>query len=419
MEGSHPYRPRVSRETRLLLTTVVLAIAALWVLARIRFPDQLPTPNPIAPVLTQLASGPRFDDLASEVSQLQPRLESSLVALDIATTLPSPPALRIRDDVALILVPLESRSRDDQGVLARDPGSGLTLVRIPAGPYVLLTPWVPRRLEQSRFLVATDVLGRGFSLRPVFVGGLEPVDSPIWSEPIWGVPRGADLVPGSFVFTNDAELAGLVVEHATGLAIVPGDTLLAAADRLLTRKGEPAGELGVRVQSLTPSVAEATGAKAGVVVTWVDEKSVVAGKLSVADVIEALDGQVVATPEQWDVRVARLLTGDTLALTVRKRGDLQQLNIIAPARPVPPSGQALGLTMRRIPRIGTEIVRVDIGSAADRSGLVTGDVITLAGDTAVPTPAQVRNTFAAAPPGQPVLIAVTRGGTYRVMTLSR
>ena len=46
-------------------------------------------------------------------------------------------------------------------------------------------------------------------------------------------------------------------------------------------------------------------------------------------------------------------------------------------------------------------------------------VITLVGDTAVPTPAQVRNTFAAAPPGQPVLIAVTRGGTYRVMTLSR
>ncbi len=418
MERNHPYRPRVSRETRLLLTTAVLAIAVLWVLARVRFPDRPTPPNPIAPVLTQLASGPRFDDLASEMSELQPRLESSLVALDATTVMSSLPALRIREDVALTLVLLESRSRDEN-VLARDPASGVTLVRIPAGPLVPLAPWVPRRPQQPRFLAATDVLGRGFSLRPVFIGGLEPIESPIWSEPIWGVPRGADLVPGSFVFTNDAELAGLVVEHATGLAIVPSDTLLAAADRLLSRKGEPAGELGVRVQSLTPSLEEATGAKAGVVVAWVDEQSVVAGTLSVGDVIEAFDGQVVATPQQWDVRLARLLAGDALALTVRRRGELQELHVIAPARPVPPSGQGLGLTMRRIPRIGTEIVRVDIGSVADRSGLVTGDVITLIGDTKVPTPAQVRNTFAAAPPGQPVLIAVTRSGTYRVMTLSR
>ena len=419
MEGSRPYRPRVSRETRLLLVTAVLAIAVLWLLARIRFPDRPTTPNPIAPVLTQLASGPRFDDLASEVSQLRPRLESSLVALDVAAALPPLPALRIRDDVAVTLVPLDSRLRDDSGVLARDPASGLTLVRVPTGPFVPVTPWVPRRPEQSRFVTATDVLGRSISLRPVFVGGLAPIESPLWPAPIWDVPRGTDLAPGSFVFTSDAELAGLAVQHAAGLAIVPGDALFAMVDRLLSRTGEPAGELGVRVQALSPSVAAATRATAGVVVTFVEEQSAAAGSLFVGDVLEAVDGQVIATSQHWDVRLARLLAGDTLALTVRRRGEVREVHIIAPARPVPPSGQSLGVTMRRIPRIGTEVVGVEIGSVAERSGLVTGDVITLVGDTAAPTPAQIRNTFAASPPDQPVLIAVTRGGTYHVMTLSR
>lgn len=419
MEGSRPYRPRVSRETRLLLTTAVLAIAVLWLLARIRFPDRPATQNPIAPVLTQLASGPRFDDLASEVSQLRPRLESSLVALDVAAALPPLPALRIRDDVAVTLVPLDSRLQGDSGVLARDPASGLTLVRIPTGPFVPVTPWVPRRPEQSRFVTATDVLGRSISLRPVFVGGLAPIESPLWPAPIWNVPRGTDLAPGSFVFTSDAELAGLAVQHAAGLAIVPGEALFAMVDRLLSRTGEPAGELGVRVQALGPSVAAATRATAGVVVTFVEEQSAADGRLFVGDVLEAVDGEVIATSQHWDVRLARLLAGDTLTLTVRRRGEVREVHIIAPARPVPPSGQSLGVTMRRIPRIGTEIVGVEIGSVAERSGLVTGDVITLVGDTAVPTPAQVRNTFAASPPDQPVLIAVTRGGTYHVMTLSR
>ena len=75
MDPNRSYRPRVSRETRLLLTTALVAVAALWVLARIRFPDLPATPNPVPPLLSQLATTPTFDGLAFEVSQLQVRLE--------------------------------------------------------------------------------------------------------------------------------------------------------------------------------------------------------------------------------------------------------------------------------------------------------------------------------------------------------
>ena len=103
MEIGGPPRPRVSRETRLLFITVLVAIVALWVLARLRFPDQPDMPNPVPQLLTQLADRTGFEDLAVEVAGLESRLASSLVALEFAQDVA--PALRIHDDVVVALLP--------------------------------------------------------------------------------------------------------------------------------------------------------------------------------------------------------------------------------------------------------------------------------------------------------------------------
>ena len=81
METTSPYRPRGSRETRLLLAAGVMAVAALWLLARFRFPERPVTPNPVPAVVSQLANGPKFDDLAGDIVQLQARLQPSLAGL--------------------------------------------------------------------------------------------------------------------------------------------------------------------------------------------------------------------------------------------------------------------------------------------------------------------------------------------------
>lgn len=431
MEGSRPYRPHVSRETRLLLTAVFLAVAALWVLARIRFPDRPVTPNPVPPLLTQIASGPKFDDLASEISQVQARLESSLFALNLSSPefaakrdAPLQPvaALRLRDDLAVTLI----RVAPDQSIVAgpnavtHDSGSGLTLVRMSGeAPVSELVPWSPRRFQQPRYLMASDVSSERVSLRPVFIGSLDPVESPVWPEPIWLVPTHTDLTHGTFVFSSNGELAGLVVRHGAEHAIVPGEVLLAEADRLLKRDHQPAGDIGVRVQSLTPDVASATGARAGVVVAWVDQNGPAAGKLTTADVIEAADGQPMTTPQHWQVRLARLAAGETLTLRVRRASAVQQVQIVAPALVARPATQSLGLTMRRLPGLGAEIVRVQQASAADRAGLRSGDVISFIEGITAPTPAQVRAVFASARDGQPVLLGRMRGDTHDVMTLAR
>ena len=209
----------------MLLTAGVLAVAALWVLARIRFPELPITPNPVPSVLGQLASGPKYDDLAAEIAQLHARLQPSLLALDMPSAIGSlqtshrTAAIRLRDNLAVTLMPPGS-SQDrwnDAQIVARDAASGLAVVRL-ANPISTppLVAWTPHQPQQPRFLAASDVSPQGVSLRPAFVGSLDPMDTALSSEPLWAVPRGADLIAGSFLFTSSAELAGLVIAYQGG-----------------------------------------------------------------------------------------------------------------------------------------------------------------------------------------------------------
>jgi hypothetical protein len=51
MDPVNSARPRVSRETRMLITTIVISIVALWVLSRVRFPDREAATAPVPPIL--------------------------------------------------------------------------------------------------------------------------------------------------------------------------------------------------------------------------------------------------------------------------------------------------------------------------------------------------------------------------------
>jgi hypothetical protein len=405
-----------------------MAVAALWLLARIRFPERPVTPNPVPSVLSQLASVPKHDDLAGEIAQLQARLQPSLLALDVPSavvslqTSPRTAAIRLRDDLAVTLVPPGSSAErwNETPIVARDAASGLAIVRLPvpvsASPPV---PWTPRQPQQPRYFVASDVSPVGVSLRPAFVGSLDPIESPLWSEPLWAIPERTDLVAGSFLFTNSAELAGLVITYRGALALIPGGTVLAEAERLLAAPLGPRGTIGIEVQELTPPVASVTAASTGVVVAWVDQDGASSEQLMVGDVIEAVDGQGLATRQQWDVRVARLSVGETISLRVRRGGELREVALVANAPAAPPASRSLGLTLRARTKIGAEVVRIERGSAADRAGLFLGDVITLVADVSAPTPAQVVRAYSSMGQGERVIVAVTRGDAHLVTTLER
>ncbi len=436
VELTRERRRPLSRETRLLLMTILVSFAALWVLARIRFAERPVTPNPITPVLTQLAPPPVFEQLSSAVFQVESRLSPLLMGIDVRRSAsfgeqgPAVlPALRLDSDIAVAMLnQSESSDGTDLGsgvkVIALDPATGLAVLGVPVGdssaePFSAPVMWSPRRPEYPRFLVAGEVSSGSVSVRPVFVGGLQAIASPVWSETIWVMPASTDLRPGTFVFTIDGAFAGLVANVGGRPTLVPGETVKNTVDRLRREGHREHGQLGIEARPLTPDLASNTGAQAGVVVTWVDPQGPAAGQLNVTDVIVTMGDESLSTYEQWRARIARLTVGETVVLGVRRDGEVQTVTLTARPVSTPTEPRPLGLTMRTIQRVGVEVLGVAPASAAALARIEPGDVITVIGDRQAPTPEEVRRAFAATSDDRSVLVAVTRGASHHVLVLKK
>jgi hypothetical protein len=405
-------QPVISRETRRLLITVVVAVAALWVLARIRFQERPVTSTPLPNVLAQLRpADSSYADLARLIAEIRPGITAA-----VSASAGGGPALRIRDDAAVTLMPGLSDT-----VLNFDRATGLAIVRHERGDIPGLMPWAPRLLDYPRYLVAADLAGEHVALRPVFVGGLFPVTSPLWSGEVWALPPATAIARGTFVFTTEGALAGLSVSDDGRAAIVPAALLFSAVERLRQQSGE-AGDLGIAIQQLSPAIASATGAATGVVISTVDPAGPAAGSLVATEVIEAIEGQHMHTPGHWRARVSRVSVGDTLTLRVRSGAGVREVRLTAaPSTRVaePADGASLGLRLRAIPKLGAEVLSVGPQSRAARAAIRQGDVITVVGGQPSPTPAQVLQAFTSLPEGGSLLVAIASGSEHRVVVIEK
>jgi serine protease Do len=253
-------------------------------------------------------------------------------------------------------------------------------------------------------------------LRPVYIPSLYEATTPWWPEPIWAAPAGPDLRPGTFVFASDGAFAGLVTAERSGVAIVPAGVVLAAAERLMEQPIRPPGHIGVEAQPLTPEIASALGVSSGVVVTWVDPHGPAAGTLAVMDVIDALEGQPIVNPDQWNARMLRLSADDVVAIGIRRGGEVRDARLVAVLQPSNRS-RPLGLTLRAVRRTGSQVIAVAPGSVAAEAGLHVGDTITRIGDLDAPTPAQISRLFGAPPDGRPPIAVISQGERHRVVIL--
>jgi hypothetical protein len=416
---------RVSRETRLLATTVLLSLVLLWVLARVRFPERPASANPVPPIFTQLAPPAGFADLAAAIADVHQRVATSIVALSTPSH-GTPPfdsavAVHLGEGLALALVPgpngagPPSPPRDD--IVARDPATGLAVIRVAPGASPAAV-WSARRLSTPRYLFAASASNGDTFVRPVLVGPLQESDSAAWGAPIWKAPPSFDTAAPAFLFAPDGALAGLSIHSESRQVIVPGTVLLQHADTLRRGAVTTPGSLGLEVRRLTAPIAAAVGVDGGVVVAWVDPRGPSATNMFPGDVIQRAGGVDVRTFEDWIARAARLTAADVVVVGVR-RGDASidvELTAETP-RAAPP--RPLGLAMRRRAGVGAEAVRVDSGSAAAHAGIAAGDVLTMVDGIQAPTPAQVRRAFANAPGDRPLLVTITRGQTHDVAVLEK
>jgi hypothetical protein len=414
----------VSRETRQLLIAALAALLALWVLARIRFPGQPVSPNPIPSLLSQLSNVPRFANLAGEVAELQSRLANSWLAVPVSAiddTVEEGPrrltAIRLSNAQAVVHLRGGDRPLEEVDIIAADRVTGLAVIRTgssstPAG----IPPWMPQSLDTPRYLMATVSTSAGVSLRPVLVGSLLEVRSPAWAGPIWLTPEGSDLAASAFVFTTSGEIAGLVIREPVGLAIVPWQIVAAEASRLLTSDHASAVDLRVEVRPLTSPLMRATGASQGVVVAWVDSLGPMAKRLAVGDVVAAINAQPIQNTRDWEVAIGRLRPGDA-TIRVHRQGKTVDLTVTLRADDPSAAATSLGLRMRDVPGVGTTVLRVDPRSAASLARLQEGDLITLAGNITAPTATQLGNVFRSADTGEAIMLAVTRGRTHLIVGL--
>lgn len=408
----HTYRPQLSRETRLLLTTAALALAVLWLLARLRFPDSPAAPNPVTPLLTQLGSRTAFEDLSAAIAEAHDGLVAQLETFDRAAAFP------VGNGRAITWLPQSDTAQPQAArLLAVESWSGLAVVRTSkagAAP----PAWSPANPARPRYLIASDTSGARLAFRPVYIGTMEQIDSPVSDDPVWAIPSSTNIAPGTFLFTVDRQLAGLALREEQGLVVVPGSALAALADRVAHGAGIVPADLGIHVQALTGRVAAAAGADSGVIVTHVAPGVGWRPPIAPGDVIQGIDGRPAPTLQHWIARTARLHAGAAVTLRVRRGDDVYDVSMIAPAaRPMP--AQSLGLAMRGRGQRGTEVLRVERGTAGDRAGLRAGDLVTMLEGVARPSPVDISRAFAGATAGEPLLVAVTRGDTHWITTLEK
>jgi len=377
----------ISRETRLLLITIVVSMAALWLLARLRFQDRPVTAAPVVPVLAQLRPQSSYDDLARSLSELRPGVSAAL-ALAAGGT----PALRIGNDVGI-------------GVAS----SHLELMPLAEADVPTITAWTPRIVDYPRYLVAAEFVEGNLSLRPVFVGSLAPVESRTLNATVWRLPPGVTMAPGTFVFTTEGLLAGVTVEQAGALSLVPGHFVLQSADQLAEGEPHTPGDVGISVQP-TPL---------GLAVAWVDPDGPASRELSATDVIQSVNGHPVNATDDWRAQLRNVSSGDEVKLRVRTDGGVREVTVVAAPIASRPEDPSLGLHLRTLPRVGAEVLVVDPRSRGDHAGLRTGDVMTVVGWQRMPTAAQVARIFDTAQNGEKLLVAVTRKDEHLVVVLEK
>jgi S1-C subfamily serine protease len=352
---SEPLPPRHStRETRLLLLTLAVSVAALLLLARFRFPERpltdLSTPQP----LTRLTRVTAFDELSAMLRDLLRQFEGAVV---LAQTPDVSLALLVRDDLALVPLPAGARVEavagsplPANGIVARDEQRGLAVVRVPGytAPEISLQP-LATPLEAPGYVAILEAAPDGPTIRAEFVSRYSTEAHAGWDQPVLVLSGTATAKPGSLLFTLSGRLVGMTLADSGRMLVVPAEALMARATRLANGENIIAVESGIDVQPLTPAIAKATGAAGGVVVSDVSAAAVSsviapAGTMTggtatpsgngqhivVGDVITTAADRPVRTPGDWQQVLRAHGAGSTIRLSVVRFGRPLQVSLALP-----------------------------------------------------------------------------------------
>jgi len=213
---------------------------------------------------------------------------------------------------------------------------------------------------------------------------------------------------------------------------VPIDMAINVAQRLIADGEVRRGQIGVIVQDLTPSLADALdlSGRTGALVADVLPGSPAEGAgILNGDVVAAVDGVAIMGSADLRTRLGLMEPGTAVSLSVVHDGELVERQVVLAARPgaeVPEDedgtdvesipaleGVSLSAVEAGAGRDGTQpgvlVERVDPSSAAAAAGLQPGDVIVGVNSQDVTTPGGISEAAASAS-NSPLLLRVFRQG---------
>ncbi|MFZ7090089.1 DegQ family serine endoprotease [Primorskyibacter sp. 2E233] len=344
-------------------------------------------------------------------------------------------------------------------LIGTDPNTDIALLKVEAdGPLKFVSFGDSDISRVGDWVMAMgNPLGQGFSVSAGIVSARNRALSGTYDDYIQtdaAINRGNS---GGPLFNMDGEVIGVntAILSPNGGSIGIGFSMASnvvtkVVDQLREFGETRRGWLGVRIQDVTPDVAEALGLEkaSGALVSDVPDGPAKDGGMMAGDVIMSFDGVDVVDTRQLVRVVANTQVGKTVRVVVNREGETQTLKITLGRREEaegavpasvttddtpeePQTMDLMGLTLQPLTQDlrdemqldenakGLVVMSVDETTEAFEKGLRAGDVITEAGQSQVLALADLEDRIAEAKDAgrKSILLLVRRGGDPRFVAL--
>ena len=357
-----------------------------------------------------------------------------------------------------ILIEFYSGEKLPAKLIGTDPKTDIAVLKVEAGrPLPFVTFGDSDLMRVGDWVMAMgNPLGQGFSVSAGIVSARGRQLSGSYDDFIQtdaAINRGNS---GGPLFNMDGQVVGVNTSilspngGSIGIGFSMSSNVVSKVVDQLRQYGETRrGWLGVRIQDMTPEIAESMGLAeaSGALVTDVPDGPAKDAGITSGDVITSFGGQSVRDAGDLTRRVADAPIGEAVPVIVQREGRTETLAVTlgrreeAEAATMPASSAApdeplqlesLGLTLAPLDddmrsrlgldasTVGLMIMAVDPASEAYTKGLREGDLITEAGQSRVVRLQDLQDRIKEAKAGgrKSLLLLVRRGGDPRFVALS-